>query len=177
MVSPCNGSKKFAHNQSKKPIDRDSEFCCTIVSMKHLKLSLPIAAACLSVFLVASPAFAKAPNVHSGKPAFTLPPGRMRSCEARSASVQTRLTQLVAMASNMLDVFAGHATRVENFYTNTVLPTGKTVPNYTALVADIAAKKQAVIDAWTKAKTDAGSFSCTTGDPKQLLFQFRLDMQ
>lgn len=139
--------------------------------MKH-KILLSLAACSLSLVMVATPSFAKSPE-----PKPTLIPGRMRACEARSTAISTRLSQLIDMATNMLEVFDSHATRVKNFYTNVVLPSGKTVANYDALIANIDAKKQAVIDAWNKAKTNSEAFSCTNGDPKQLLSQFRLDMQ
>ncbi len=145
--------------------------------MKYIKLSSLLIATCLSVILFAPPVLAKSDNARSGKPEATLTEGRTRACEARASNVQKQLATLISMASNMLDVFANHATRVEDYYKNVILPTGKTVSNYDALVATIATKKQAVTDAWNKTKTDASGFSCTTGDPKQLLLQFRTDMQ
>lgn len=141
--------------------------------MNHFKL--PLAAACLVFTLSATPILA-APPVATPRPAPTLSPGRMRACEARQDAVKNRLNSLINMASNMLDVFSNIAGRVENYYTTVVVPSGKTVSNYDALVSDIGAKKTAVTDAWTKAQTDANAFACASGDPRQLLLQFRLDM-
>lgn len=139
--------------------------------MKH-KILLSLAACSLSFVLAASPSFAQAP-----RPKPTLVPGRMRACEARSTAISTKSSQLVDMATNMLEVFDSHVTRIKNFYTNVVLPSGKTLANYDTLVSNIDAKRQAVVDAWNKAKTNSEAFSCTNGNPKQLLSQFRLDMQ
>lgn len=142
--------------------------------MKFKKFSLSVTAACFSLLLFTSPANAQPLRTSSPKP--TLPPGRMRSCEARALAVQTRLSQLLRLTTNMLDVFNTHAKRIMDFYTNVILPSGKTVPNYDTLIANIDTKKTAVETAWTKAKAGADAFSCTTGDPRQLLNQFRLDM-
>lgn len=138
------------------------------------KLTLSVVAACLSLGLSAAPVLAQPP---SPKPRPTLIPGRMRACEARSTAVQTQLAQLIRMASNMLEVFDSHVVKIKDFYTTVVVPSGKTVSNYDALVATITTKRQAVVDAWTAAGTNANAFSCTTGDPKMLLQDFRADMQ
>jgi hypothetical protein len=53
--------------------------------------------------------------------------------------------------------FDSIAQRVKDFYTNTLVPSGKTLPNYDALVADIQAKKDVVTQdlADAQAKVDA----------------------
>lgn len=104
-------------------------------------------------------------------------PGKLRSCQARESAVKTRMSHLVQLATNMMNKFDRHATRVETFYTKKVVPSGKTVSNYDSLVADINTKKTAVQSALTKAQNDVNGFSCTNGDPKALLTQFRQDMQ
>ena len=81
------------------------------------------------------------------------------------------------MTSNMLDVFDKIATRVKDHYTNTVVPSGKTVSNYSSLVADIAAKKAAVSAALTAAQTGVDSFSCDGDNPKGVLSDFHTDMR
>lgn len=146
--------------------------------MKPLKVSLPIAAACLSVLMAVSPVFAVTPRASlPPKAVAAMSAARTKACEARASAVQTRLASLISLANNMLNIFDTHAQSVENYYTNTLVPSGKTVSNYSTLTADIDAKKKAVVDAWTKAKTDADNFSCTTGDARVLLNQFRVDMQ
>ncbi len=87
------------------------------------------------------------------------------------------MESLVDLVANIENKFASISGRVQNFYTNTVLPSGKTVPNYAALVADIGTKKDAVSLSLGKAQTDVAAFSCTADDPKGLLNTFRLDMQ
>lgn len=102
---------------------------------------------------------------------------KLKSCQAKQNAIKKRSDQLVKMTNNMLDKFDKIATRVETYYTDVVVPSGKTVSNYDALLADIAAKKTAVQTALTKAQTDAQAFDCTGSDPKGQLTQFREDMQ
>lgn len=102
--------------------------------------------------------------------------GRLRSCEVREAAIKRRMTHLSDLVTKMLDVFDKKATKVEDFYTNKLVPKGKTLSNYALLVSDIQTKKTAVQTALSKAQTDVNGFNCT-GDIKAQMHQFRLDMQ
>jgi len=102
---------------------------------------------------------------------------KLKACQNREAAIQKRSTQLTKTAENMLTKFDSIATRVETHYTSKVVPSGKTVSNYDALVAEIATKKSTVQKDLNKANTDAAAFSCTSDDPKGILTQFRTDMQ
>lgn len=102
---------------------------------------------------------------------------KLKVCQNREAAITKRSEQLTKMATTMEVTFARIATRVENYYTNTVKPSGKTVSNYDALVADIAAKKTIVDTDLTKAQTDMTTFDCASSDPKGQLTTFRTDMQ
>jgi len=134
----------------------------------------------LSLFLLtASPALA-VKNLAQGMPSTVkarLTQVRLRSCQAREDVIEKQTSQLVKMTSNMLDVFDKIATRVKDHYTNTVVPSGKTVSNYSSLVADIAAKKAAVSAALTAAQTGVDSFSCDGDNPKGVLSDFHTDMR
>ncbi len=103
--------------------------------------------------------------------------GRVKACQVREASVKTRMTHLTDLATTMETKFDAIATRVKDYYTNKVQPSGKTVTNYSTLVAAIATQKTAVQTALTTAQNDANAFSCTSGMPKQQVTQFRTDMQ
>jgi hypothetical protein len=81
------------------------------------------------------------------------------------------------MATNMLSVFNSIAQRVISFYTNRVVPTGKTVPNYDTLLADAQTKSGAVQTALNKAQGDASNFNCQNANPKADITLFRQDMQ
>lgn len=103
--------------------------------------------------------------------------GKLRACQAKENSIKNKLTHLADLVTNMESKFDSIATRVENYYSSKVVPSGKTVPNYDALVSDIQNKKTAVQTALTVAQSNANSFNCTGNDPKGQLAQFRKDMQ
>lgn len=102
---------------------------------------------------------------------------KLRACQAKEDVIQKRADHLTQLATSMEGNFDKHAQRVEEYYTSKVVPSGKTVPNYDSLVADIQAKKTAVAAALSAAQSDANSFSCVGNDPKGQLTQFRQDMQ
>lgn len=104
-------------------------------------------------------------------------PGRLRSCAVREMAIKRRSDNLTRLAMMMETKFASHAARVETFYTMKLVPAGKTIPNYGALVADISTKKASVDAALVKANADVTAFSCADADPKGDLNKFRLDMQ
>lgn len=110
-------------------------------------------------------------------PKTATPPGRLRACQVREDAVKTRMTHLIQLATDMMNKFDTHAARVENFYATKVLPSGKKVSNYDSLVSDIGTKKAAVSVALTKVQLNTQGFTCSTGDPKQLMTKFRKDMQ
>lgn len=114
------------------------------------------------------------PAIAKGK---SLAAPALKSCQARESVIKTRMDNLTRLTLNIEDVFNKIAMRVEDFYTNKILPSGKSVPNYDALVSDIAAKKGIADADLAAAQTLESSFSCTTDDPRSLLTQFRLDMQ
>lgn len=102
---------------------------------------------------------------------------RLKFCQNHEAEIGKRMSSLIKLVTNMLTKFDAIATRVEDYYNNKVVPSGKTVPNYTALVADIATKKAAVQTALTNAENDISSFKCTDDNPKGELKLFRTGMQ
>lgn len=102
---------------------------------------------------------------------------KMKVCEAKQESIQKRMDQLTQLATNMQGKFATHTQRVMNYYTEKILPSGKTVANYDTLVADIEAKNTAVSENLAKAQLTANSFTCEAENPRQILTSFRIDMQ
>jgi hypothetical protein len=103
--------------------------------------------------------------------------GRLKACQARTEAIKTRLNNLIRLTENMVNVFDKIAQRVEEYYINKVVPSGKSLSEYDSLVADIAAKKALVQNSLDKAKGDASGFNCTTGKPKEQLTTFNQDMR
>lgn len=147
------------------------------------KISKIIFAAVLAMFCLATTIKAAPANkplaatTGQANAAQKLTEAKLKVCQNKEAAIQKRDDQLTKMAENMLTKFDSIAARVETYYTSKVVPSGKTVTNYDALVAEIATKKSAVQTALDKASTDAAAFSCTGNDPKGQLTQFRTDMQ
>ena len=77
----------------------------------------------------------------------------------------------------MAEKFDAIAGRIKDYYNNTLVPGGKTLPNYGALVADIEAKKDIVEADLTSLQDKVNAFTCSGDDPKGLLTEFRQDMQ
>jgi len=98
---------------------------------------------------------------------------RLHVCEIKEKEINNRAGSLLKLVTVMIGKFDSIALRVEGYY----LGSGKQVPNYQALVDDIAAKKAAAWAALVVAQNDATGFSCTGEDPKGQLTQFRIDMQ
>lgn len=145
-----------------------------------MKIKAALATSVLSFLFFAFPVLAETQSLRpTGTPPYKigLTETRLRSCQARENAVKIRMNSLLRMTTNVVEKFDAIAERVKNFYTNTVLPTGKSVSNYDALVNDIAAKKAQVEADLTAAKEKLDSFTCKGDDPKGLLTRFRTDMQ
>lgn len=145
------------------------------------KISLILKTLILSFLLAffVSPTFAVSKSGKAtGRPTFAATnSGTARACLARESAVKTRMTQLTRLVTTMEATFDKIAGRVETYYTDTVLSSGRSVANYAALVSDIAAKKTLVQVQIDKANADITSFSCTSGDPKVVMNRFRLNLQ
>lgn len=102
----------------------------------------------------------------------------IKVCQTHEKNIQKRLTSLTNLVDNMIIKFDAITTRVKNHYTIKLVPAGKTISNYDALVADINTKKAAVTTALNKANSDVAGFSCTSvSDPKTDLTTYKKDMQ
>lgn len=102
---------------------------------------------------------------------------RLKMCQKGEKEINTRLTNTEKLVNEILAKLDTIAQRVQEFYNNKIVPSGKTVPNYSTLVADIASKKTAVQTALANAKNDVSGFSCTADNPKGQITQFKTDMQ
>lgn len=152
--------------------------------MIKTNLSLKLAVASLFFVLLASPALAQAEkgkenglNRGNPSPQALVTTAKVNSCQTRELGVKTRMTQLTRLSANMGTTFDRIAEKTKTYYTETVLPSGKSVANYNALVADIAAKKVIVQTELADTDTDIGSFNCTSGEPKTLMNQYQINMR
>lgn len=120
---------------------------------------------------------AKTRMMREAKPSVTPSPALLQACQARQAAVTTRMSQLVRMTENMLQVFDAHAARVQEFYLTKAVPAGFVVANYDALVANIAANKAVVQTAIANAQADVDDFTCLTDSPAVYFTSYRENMQ
>jgi vacuolar-type H+-ATPase subunit H len=102
---------------------------------------------------------------------------KLKICKKRQDIIKKRSIKLAERAQKMITRFANHAQRVEDYYTNILLPKGKVVENYDQLVTNIINKKILVEEAVENAKNAASAFDCSSDDPKGQLTTFRLKMQ
>jgi preprotein translocase subunit SecD len=100
-----------------------------------------------------------------------------KGCQKREQSIQKRSSQLVRMATNMLEVFERIAQRVRTYYLTVVIPSGQSLDQYSELLANIDLAKAAVENALEEAANTASTFDCGSSDPKQQLQKFRQDMK
>lgn len=100
-----------------------------------------------------------------------------KGCQKREQSIQKRSSQLVRMATNMLEVFERIAQRVRTYYLTVVIPGGQSLDQYSELLANIDPAKAAVESALEEAANTASTFDCESSDPKQQLQKFRQDMR
>lgn len=111
------------------------------------------------------PIFSPRPSNASGE-------GRLISCKAKEEALKTRSANLVKTINTILKKFDAILLGVQNYYTGTLVPGGKTVLNYQTLVTDAQTKRADAVTALNQASTDLNSFSCETGDPRGKLLQF-----
>lgn len=102
---------------------------------------------------------------------------RLRACQARENAIQNRMQSLTRLVGTIEKSFDSIAARVEDYYTNRVISSGNTVPNYADLVADIAAKKAVVDTDLPAVQENMNAFGCDKDDPKGVYNEFRSGMQ
>lgn len=101
---------------------------------------------------------------------------KLKACEAREEVIKKRNENLMSLVVKMVGKFDAIAVRVEEFYTGKLLPKGKVLSNYDALVSEINTKK-AILDSALKSVPDTADFDCSGEDPKGLLTEYRSKMQ
>ena len=92
---------------------------------------------------------------------------RLTACQNRQANIDATLSRVADRGQKQFDLFSSVATKVETFYTNQ----GKTLSNYSQLVAVVntqAATAQAAINT---VQADSTGFSCTNS-PKTFVTTF-----
>lgn len=102
---------------------------------------------------------------------------RQKLCEDHVGNAKRRILGLGTRGFDMKLRLDKIVTIVENFYTKILLPKGKIVTNYDALVADVAAKKAAMAPLVDKVKADSSVLSCDNGKASTDFQTFKTDGQ
>ncbi len=97
---------------------------------------------------------------------------RVKICETRQGQVKNRFEKILNISTNQIANFDQKVQRVKNYYSQKLVPAGKTVPNYGVLVADVEAKKAAVQVSVSKARAESDSFTCNN-EPLKAVQDFR----
>jgi len=87
---------------------------------------------------------------------------KLKACQKREKAINNIMVRRAERAVKQIDVFKKIAERTEKFYTEK----GKTLSNYSALVADVNAKKAAAQAAVDAVKANSITFKCDGTDPK-----------
>jgi len=133
--------------------------------------------------ILVSPALATKPeNIavgtgNSKRPSALVTTAKMKSCQARESAVKIRMTQLTKLVTTMETTFDKIAERVQKYYTDKVLPSGRSLTGYDTLVNNISTQKMAIQTALDKANADISIFSCDSENPRALLLQFNTNMK
>lgn len=102
---------------------------------------------------------------------------KLRLCRIKEKVITNRSNNMVRHANRMVEVFDSIATRIKHYYSTRLVPQGKILPNYDALIADIQTKKAAVSPLLQAITADVANFKCDGENPGGQLAQFRTDMQ
>lgn len=102
---------------------------------------------------------------------------KLRACQALSSNIVARSTHLVNLVKQMEETFTAIAKRVEQYYLSIAVPSGATLTNYDALVANIVTKENTVNPLLAAAQSVASNFSCDNNNPSAQLTQYRTNMQ
>lgn len=140
--------------------------------------------AVVASFLVSSMVMARTPGEFLDRLAerkevaqIKLQDAKLRSCQAREKAIKKRSESLARMAKNMQEKFDAIVVRVQNYYMDIVMPSGKVLDNYDNLMADIATKKTTVNNALVAAQNALQGFSCAADSPKEMIGIFNVNMQ
>lgn len=101
---------------------------------------------------------------------------KLRLCQVKEKVITNRSNNMVQHANRLIAVFDSIAARVINYYQSRLVPQGKILPNYNALVLDIQTKKTAVTPFLEAVTADVANFKCDGDDPGGQLNQFKEDM-
>lgn len=103
--------------------------------------------------------------------------GKNRACLSLFEAGVRRSEQVGKRTNKLIEKFETITGRVITFYETRVLPAGRTVPNYDALIAAIEAKKSAVNDELFEFQAVAADLDCNLNSPGTAMAGLRTKLQ
>ena len=98
---------------------------------------------------------------------------KLKVCLKRQAKISNIMARIANRGSKQIELFNTIAERTQNFYTEK----GKTLTNYDALVADVAAKKAAAQEAVAAISIASIGFDCNSENPKGMASNFQASLK
>ncbi len=93
---------------------------------------------------------------------------QLKSCQNREAAINTIMMRIQTRAQNQVTLFSSIASRVEAFY----VKSGKTLSNYSTLVADVNSAQTRAQTDFATLKTNS-NFNCNSANPKGTVLAFQ----
>lgn len=101
---------------------------------------------------------------------------KLRVCQVKEKIITNRSNNMVNHVNRLITVFDSIVTRIQNYYLTRLVPQGKTLANYDALILDIQTNKNVLTPLLETIQADVTNFKCDGDDPKGQLDQFKEDM-
>ncbi|MBI2031921.1 MAG: hypothetical protein HYT08_04885 [Candidatus Levybacteria bacterium] len=102
---------------------------------------------------------------------------KLRVCQVKEKIITNRSANMVNHVNRIIAVFDSIVTRITNYYQSRLVPQGRILANFDALILDIQTKKNAITPLLEAAQSDVDNFNCEGDDPKGQLDQFKQDIR
>ena len=83
------------------------------------------------------------------------------ACFGRTLAIKNRSSSLIKLINTTVSKFSIITSRIEQYYQNTLLPSGKTLSNYNSLVNTISQNKDNVLAMQTTIDNEYNNFTCS----------------
>lgn len=102
---------------------------------------------------------------------------KQNACETHVKVINLRQKNIIAHAERIQNRLTKLTNAVKAYYTEKLVPQGKTVANYDSLVSDVTAKEALLVAALEKVKADTNGLTCEKNQTKTQFAAFRTDAQ
>lgn len=99
------------------------------------------------------------------------------ACQVHVKVIKIREGNIASHAARVESRLNKLTLAVEKYYTETLVPAGKVLPNYDDLVSDVSSKQAALTPLIEKIQADSEGITCDKNQAKAQFTTFRLDMQ